>query len=434
MITRHLENKKRQPVPLTHLGFTGHETIESMNLIHMDGRIYDPHLARFLSADPQIQAPDNTQSLNRYSYCLNNPLAYTDPTGYGWFSDLCDDVGSFFHDIGHAIDQCLRNPYVSQGLGIAIAALAWAFPPAGMAAWISSAIASSIYSGFETNANGGDFQDALESVGISFGTACVWHYTGDFLGELPEQVAKGEEAGLAEHVVVHGLVGGGLQVIEGGSFKDGFLSAAITEALPINDIGKGNDGLGAISARTAGAAIVGGTIASVTGGNFENGAQTAAYAELFSDAAQAAAYTLSTRTENYFSNTYASKEDLEHAMEPGSIVFGIRRLGPLAGIEFDLDFLANHDLGAYHENVFVMSEDHKLINYDYSPAGIRADKNFPGNISQYQFSRIYDHVNITYSALSPRGFTGALYNLFTHNCQVYSDVVRSNLRIAPWYV
>jgi len=63
-------------------GFTGHEHVDSMGLIHMNGRIYDPKLGRFLQADPVVQFPTNTQSYNRYSYVLNNPLKYTDPSGY----------------------------------------------------------------------------------------------------------------------------------------------------------------------------------------------------------------------------------------------------------------------------------------------------------------------------------------------------------------
>lgn len=53
----------------------------------MNGRIYDPTLGRFLQADPHIQAPKNSQSYNRYSYVLNNPLSFTDPSGYS-FSKL----------------------------------------------------------------------------------------------------------------------------------------------------------------------------------------------------------------------------------------------------------------------------------------------------------------------------------------------------------
>ena len=48
----------------------------------MNGRIYDPLLGRFLSPDMYVQAPDFTQSHNRYSYCLNNPLMFTDPSGW----------------------------------------------------------------------------------------------------------------------------------------------------------------------------------------------------------------------------------------------------------------------------------------------------------------------------------------------------------------
>jgi RHS repeat-associated protein len=50
--------------------------------VHMNGRAYDPMLGRFLSVDPIIQFPANSQSLNPYSYILNNPLSGTDPTGY----------------------------------------------------------------------------------------------------------------------------------------------------------------------------------------------------------------------------------------------------------------------------------------------------------------------------------------------------------------
>ena len=62
-------------------GYTGHEHLEEFNLINMNGRVYDPLLGRFMSPDNYIQAPDYTQNFNRYSYALNNPLIYTDPSG-----------------------------------------------------------------------------------------------------------------------------------------------------------------------------------------------------------------------------------------------------------------------------------------------------------------------------------------------------------------
>lgn len=67
--------------PMFDRGFTGHEHHYDFGLINMNGRMYDPYTSMFLSPDNYIQAPDNSQSFNRYAYCLNNPLKYTDPSG-----------------------------------------------------------------------------------------------------------------------------------------------------------------------------------------------------------------------------------------------------------------------------------------------------------------------------------------------------------------
>ena len=99
-------------------GYTGHEHLEKFNLINMNGRVYDPFVARFLSPDPFVQATDYTQSYNRYSYCLNNPLKYTDPSGYEPNpSDFAGNVWmtSYQHHIGpgsnnHWSDQ-FRSDY-----------------------------------------------------------------------------------------------------------------------------------------------------------------------------------------------------------------------------------------------------------------------------------------------------------------------------------
>ena len=65
-------------------GYTGHEHLLSVGLIHMNRRLYDPVLHRFLQPDNYVQDPFNTQNFNRYGYVLNNPLLYIDPTGeYG---------------------------------------------------------------------------------------------------------------------------------------------------------------------------------------------------------------------------------------------------------------------------------------------------------------------------------------------------------------
>lgn len=66
-------------------GYTGHEHIRGIGLINMNGRIYDPVTSSMLSPDNNIQMPDNPQSFNRYAYCINNPLSFTDPDGNTFF-------------------------------------------------------------------------------------------------------------------------------------------------------------------------------------------------------------------------------------------------------------------------------------------------------------------------------------------------------------
>jgi RHS repeat-associated protein len=63
-------------------GFTGHEDDEELGLVNMKGRLYDPKVGRFLTGDPVVSHPGYGQSWNPYSYVLNNPLAFTDPSGF----------------------------------------------------------------------------------------------------------------------------------------------------------------------------------------------------------------------------------------------------------------------------------------------------------------------------------------------------------------
>jgi RHS repeat-associated protein len=63
-------------------GFTGHEHLDNLELIHMNGRVYDPLLGRFISADPYVTLPYDGQGLNRYAYALNSPLSLIDPSGF----------------------------------------------------------------------------------------------------------------------------------------------------------------------------------------------------------------------------------------------------------------------------------------------------------------------------------------------------------------
>lgn len=67
---------------LTRDGYTGATALGSLGLTHLNGRVQDAITGRFLSADPYITEPGNTQNYNRYSYVYNNPMSYTDPSGF----------------------------------------------------------------------------------------------------------------------------------------------------------------------------------------------------------------------------------------------------------------------------------------------------------------------------------------------------------------
>ncbi len=67
---------------LTNHGFTNQEQIDNFGLIDMKGRMYDPKIGRFISADPFIVDPFMTESLSRYSYVYNSPTNFIDPTGF----------------------------------------------------------------------------------------------------------------------------------------------------------------------------------------------------------------------------------------------------------------------------------------------------------------------------------------------------------------
>jgi RHS repeat-associated protein len=81
-----------EPELFTGRGYTGHEHLPWFNLINMNGRVYDPLIGMFLSPDNFLQSADFTQSFNRYAYCLNNPLIYTDPDGEWIFTLLCSII------------------------------------------------------------------------------------------------------------------------------------------------------------------------------------------------------------------------------------------------------------------------------------------------------------------------------------------------------
>ena len=144
-------------------GYTGHEMLTSFGLIDMDARLYDPALGRFLSSDNYVQAPDNSQNFNRYSYCLNNPLKYTDPDGnfvvtFGaaiGFASFC--LSTYLDPSFDNIVKSAAICAVTYGIGSACQALASVQGLSTSACELVRASAHGFSSGLFAAIEGGDF-------------------------------------------------------------------------------------------------------------------------------------------------------------------------------------------------------------------------------------------------------------------------------------
>jgi len=225
--------------PVTTRGFTGHEMADEVGIIHMNGRIYDPKLARFLQADPFVQSPTDTQMLNRYSYVRNNPLNATDPSGYF--------------------------------LSLAVAAVLTALE----VDIVITAIAVGLTAFGETLAAGGNFGDALIA-GVS---AAAMSYTGTKFA-----MSGGGFSGV--EALQFGTLGGITSSLQGGKFGHGFISAGAGAYFggKIGPQVKGNTW--ANLGKTATRMVLSGTISKVTGGKFANGATSAAFSNIITTLAQ----------------------------------------------------------------------------------------------------------------------------------------------------
>ncbi|CAC9977428.1 hypothetical protein, partial [uncultured Gammaproteobacteria bacterium] len=239
---------------LTNRGFTGHEHIDEMGFIHMNGRVYDPQIGRFLSADPYIQDPYNTQSYNRYSYVINNPLKYTDPTG------------NFFGIILSFISAVATQAVISAvGAQLLLAQIAIAYAVTYSVTYIATGSAKAA-------------QGAGLAAGLFMGIGGLRGGKMGIDGKM--QYNPGWESGSMKTLAAHGLAGGIVQDRMGGSFGAGFLSGSLGSYLGSSGHSKN---MPEMISNTARDAVVGGTISVVGGGKFANGAQTGAFRYLFNE-------------------------------------------------------------------------------------------------------------------------------------------------------
>ncbi|MGM8228508.1 FG-GAP-like repeat-containing protein [Cellvibrio sp. ARAG 10.3] len=249
---------------VTTRGYTGHEMVDELGIIHMNGRIYDAKLARFLQADPFIQAATNTQSYNRYSYVLNNPLNMTDPSGF-FFKKL---YKSFMKVSGIWHTHKLLNNYAPSVVPFIPTVLNF-IPVVGP--WISAAFSAN--NAFYLT---GSFTAGAKAFAISRGSSYVFQQIG------------GADMTTGGRIFAHAMVGGVISELQGGKFAHGFVSAGLSKAFMSYMKFDYSDGsVSAVAGRTMVAALVGGTISEISGGKFANGAVTAAMAHLFNQESSA---------------------------------------------------------------------------------------------------------------------------------------------------
>jgi RHS repeat-associated protein len=209
-------------------GYTGHEHIQSVGLINMNARLYDPKLHRFLQADNFIQDINNTQNYNRYGYCLNNPLKYSDLDG--------------------------NNPLIFIGVGVAL--LSYFTVTAINHGHITvDGVTNAIFWGFMSSA-------------VSFGV-------GEATSTISSFVLKATTESL-----LHGATQGGIASLQGGKFWNSFAAGSISSLAASSWTGGGQwHGIGGGFAQSTIGTIAFGTISGgagsyLTGGNFWQGAVT----------------------------------------------------------------------------------------------------------------------------------------------------------------
>jgi RHS repeat-associated protein len=244
-------------------GYTGHEQLDAVGLVHMNARLYDPELGRFIQADDFVE-PEATQGLNRYSYVLNNPMSATDPSGNFSLRQalgvVVGIVAAYFSAGLFAANSLWSSFFVAAGGGFASAAIATGSLKAGLWGALSAAAFWGIGTAFS--------KTVTELIPRSPGVEIV-----------TRRVASG--SAIAK-VAAHAVAGGTLTQLQGGKFGHGFIAAGFTQALSpaVGQIGDGKS-FGSVLSRTAASAAISGTASKLSGGSFANGAQTGAFQELF---------------------------------------------------------------------------------------------------------------------------------------------------------
>lgn len=208
----------------------------------MDGRVYDP----------VIQDPENLQSLNRYAYCVNNPLSLTDPSGYSWLSDNWRGL-------------------VAAAISITVAAIV-TVASAGLAAPLIAVIAGGAGGFAGTLLNGGNLGQALVAGAVGGVIGAVAGFLSYAAGSVSSSGVTAIFEKAAKHAFVDMWMEGVKSMAMGGEWSP--IWDMIGGALSSAGNGLISENVNGIVLKTASSAVLGGTIAEIGGGKFANGAIT----------------------------------------------------------------------------------------------------------------------------------------------------------------
>lgn len=238
-------------------GYTGHEHLQEVKLINMNGRLYDPVLRSFLMPDNNIQSPENTQNYNRFSYVMNNPLKYTDRTGEFWgMGEFASAVviGAVIAAASYTVTTLVADVPFSVGgllkstvIGAASGAITFGIGSAATSLFTNfysqaafQAVAHGTIQGTMSAASGGKFWSGFAAGAISSIASSAWGGgqtkvdNGDGTISTYRTLGLGKSLGANNGVgmVAFGTVSGGAAAsIAGGNFWQGAISGFVVSGL-----------------------------------------------------------------------------------------------------------------------------------------------------------------------------------------------------------
>jgi len=220
-------------------GYTGHEHLANVALINMNARLYDAKLHRFLAPDNFVQDVFNTQNYNRYSYVLNNPLSYVDPSGEVISVFAAALIGAAVGVLTNGIVNSINNQPFFQGAGMAAVmgaiggAASWGIGTIATSGGLSGVSATAKFAfqtlshaylgGVMTGINGGEFIHGFISGGVA---SMITSAAGSALSGVTSSFLQ------AGGMIFSGAIAGGVaSEVSGGKFWDGFRNGLISAGL-----------------------------------------------------------------------------------------------------------------------------------------------------------------------------------------------------------